>query len=260
GRIVRMEIATDITERKKIEETLKRAEQMKLVGEWAAGLAHEIKNSLAGIKISVEVLLAEVSASAEDKATVLQALDEIKRIELLLKSLLSFAKPPRLQLLPVNVNEIIQKTIDISLRQPVISPGKASKIDIVTDFDNNIPRTMADPLQLQQVFMNILLNSGEAIDDRGTVTVKTGYNAETNSLIVNISDNGTGLDEKIISRIFEPFFTTKSKGTGLGLAITKRIIEQHGGKISAENLPGGGTIFHIDLPVRKVEEERYYEH
>ena len=246
----------DITERKKIEETLKRAEQMKLVGEWAVGLTHEIKNSLAGIKISAEVLLEELSVSEEDKAIILKVVDEIKRIELLLKSLLSFAKPSKPQPLAVNVNEILDKTIDFSLKQPIRSSNTAAKIDIVKDFDGNIPNTMADPLQLQQVFTNIFLNSAEALRNGGTITVKTSYDAGAGAIKVEISDNGAGIDKKILNKIFDPFFTTKSKGTGLGLAITKRIVERHGGEISVGNRPGGGVIFHISLPVKQVEEEQ----
>ena len=246
----------DISERKRIEETLKKAEQMKLVGEWAVGLTHEIKNSLAGIKISVEVLLEELSVSEEDKAIILKVVDEIKRIELLLKSLLSFAKPSKLQPLAVNVNEILDKTIDFSLKQPIRSSNTAAKIDIVKDFDGNIPNTMADPLQLQQVFTNIFLNSAEALRNGGTITVKTSYDAGAGAIKVEISDNGAGIDEKILNKIFDPFFTTKSKGTGLGLAITKRIVERHGGEISVGNRPGGGVIFHISLPVKQVEEEQ----
>ena len=246
----------DVSERKKIEETLKRAEQMKLVGEWAVGLTHEIKNSLAGIKISAEVLLEELSVSEEDKAIILKVVDEIKRIELLLKSLLSFAKPSKPQPLAVNVNEILDKTIDFSLKQPIRSSNTAAKIDIVKDFDSNIPNTMADPLQLQQVFTNIFLNSAEALRDGGTITVKTSYDAGEGAIKVEISDNGSGIDKKILNKIFDPFFTTKSKGTGLGLAITKRIVERHGGEISVGNRPGGGVIFHISLPVKQVEEEQ----
>ncbi len=246
----------DISERKGIEETLKRAEQMKLVGEWAVGLTHEIKNSLAGIKISVEVLLEELSVSEEDKAIILKVVDEIKRIELLLKSLLSFAKPSKPQPLAVNVNEILDKTIDFSLKQAIRSSNTAAKIDIVKDFDSNIPNTMADPLQLQQVFTNIFLNSAEALRDGGTITIKTSYDAGAGAIKVEISDNGAGIDKKILNKIFDPFFTTKSKGTGLGLAITKRIVERHGGEISVGNRPGGGVIFHISLPVKQVEEEQ----
>ncbi|MBI5058138.1 MAG: PAS domain S-box protein [Nitrospirae bacterium] len=259
GRLVRMEIATDITERRKIDGALKKAEQMRLVGEWAAGLAHEIKNSLAGIKISVEVLMEELHASEEDRVTVLRAIDEIKRIDFLLKSLLGFAKPPRLRLQNMDVNELINKTIDFSLKQPVFSSNVTAIIDIVRDFGENIPHTMADPLQLQQAFMNILLNSGDALKGGGTITVKTSYDAGGDAVIIEMSDTGAGIDENILSKIFEPFFTTKSKGPGLGLTIARRIIEQHGGEISAGNTPAGGAAFRISLPVKKMEGERQHE-
>ncbi|MEW6599546.1 MAG: PAS domain S-box protein [Nitrospirota bacterium] len=249
GRIVRLEIANDITERKKIEETLKRAEQMKLVGEWAAGLAHEIKNSLAGIKISVEVLGAEANMPDEDKETIIRAVKEIKRIEMLLKSLLSFAKPPKLQLHAADVNEILEKTIDFSLKQSYLKP-EDMQIEVVKDLDKNIPRTLADTQQMQQVFTNLLLNARDAMKGGGILTARSYYNAQDNMIHIEISDTGEGVDEALLDKIFQPFVTTKSKGTGLGLAISKRIIEQHGGTISAGNKPGGGGIFYINLPVR----------
>jgi PAS domain S-box-containing protein len=249
GRIVRMEVANDVTERRKLEETLKRAEQMKLVGEWAAGLAHEIKNSLAGIKISVEVLGAEANMPEEDKETIFRAVEEIKRIEMLLKSLLSFAKPPKLQLSGTDINEIIDKTIDFSLKRSYMKTEE-TEIEIVKELDAGLPRTRADAQQLQQVFMNLLLNARDAMKDGGTLTAKSYYDAKEDAIQVEISDTGEGVDDMLLEKIFQPFITTKSKGTGLGLAISKRIIEQHGGSISAGNKPGGGVIFYISLPVK----------
>jgi len=249
GRIVRMEIATDITERKKLEETLKRAEQMKLVGEWAAGLAHEIKNSLAGIKISVEVLGSEADMPEEDKETVFRAVEEIKRIEMLLRSLLSFAKPPKLQLSAADINEILDKTIDFTLKQSYLIP-EGMEIEIIKRLDPDLPVIMADTQQMQQVFTNLLLNARDAMKDGGALTARTCFNAGEDAIHIEISDTGEGVDAMILDKIFQPFITTKSKGTGLGLAISKRIIEQHGGRISAANNPGGGVIFDITLPVR----------
>jgi len=249
GRLVRMEIATDISERKKLEETLKRAEQMRLVGEWAAGLAHEIKNSLAGIKISVEVLGSQADMPEEDRETIFRAVEEIRRIEMLLKSLLSFAKPPKLQLSVTDINEIIEKTIDFSLKQPYLKREETG-IDIVKELDAGLPRTMADTQQMQQVFMNLLLNARDAMKGGGTLTARSYHDAKEDTIHVEISDTGEGVDEAMLDRIFQPFVTTKSKGTGLGLAISKRIIEQHGGSISAANKPGGGSIFYMTLPVR----------
>ena len=244
----------DITDRKKMEETLRRAEQMRLVGEWAAGLAHEIKNSLAGIKISVEVLAEEQDLPEEDRMAILKAVDEVKRIEFLLKSLLNFAKPPELQFMTTDLNTVLDHTIDFAMKQLPPASKDAPRIIVRRDFDKNLPETMCDLLQIKQVFMNILLNARDAMPDGGTLNARTFYVQEDNTVHVEISDTGQGIKENFINKIFTPFFTTKSKGTGLGLAITKRIIDQHGGSVHAENRAGGGTVFKIMLPVRTPQE------
>jgi two-component system sensor histidine kinase AtoS len=246
-------IDRDVTESKSIEESLKRAEQMKLVGEWAAGLAHEIKNSLAGIKISVEVLTRVPNFPQNEMTSMYKVLDEIKRIEKLLKSLLKFAKPPKLQLLLTNVKEILENAIGYSIMQS--SENVENKINIVKEYGDSLPRVMVDRLQLRQVFMNILINAAEAMHNSGTITVHTEYNKEKEILVVDIADTGEGINESKLHNMFRPFFTTKSKGTGLGLAISRRIIEEHGGHIRAENREGGGAVFHIGLPVRKQKEQ-----
>jgi PAS domain S-box-containing protein len=245
----------DITDRKRMEENLRRAEQMRLVGEWAAGLAHEIKNSLAGIKISVEVLAEEQDLSEEDRTAVMKAIDEIKRIEFLLKSLLNFAKPPELCFMATNVNIVLDHTIDFSMKQLPPTANDISQITVQKDFDKSLPETMSDSLQLKQVFMNILLNARDAMPDGGTLNARTFYMKEENAIRVEISDTGKGISEQLINKIFSPFFTTKSKGTGLGLAISKRIINQHRGTIQVANRPGGGAMFIIVIPVMMAQGE-----
>lgn len=244
----------DISERKQIYEALRRAEQMKIVGEWSARLAHEIKNSLAGIKVSVEVLVEELSMPDEDKVLTLKAVEEIKRIEMLLKSLLNFAKPPKPHFMITDVNDIIDKTIAFSLKKHSFPSNISSKIHISKDFDRNLPKTMADSMQLQQVFLNLLFNASEAMQNGGELTAKTRYDVRTDAIEIEISDTGKGIDENTRSKIFQPFFTTKSKGTGLGLAISKQLVEQHGGDICFSSRPGRGTTFHISLPVKEVKE------
>ncbi len=256
GRIVRFEIASDITERVKMDKALKRAEQMKLVGEWAAGLAHEIKNALAGIKISIEVMAEEPALDEEDRDSVVKAVDEIKRIELLLKRMLNFAKPPELQLFVTNVNELLDNALNYSIRPASASEINAPEVSVVKDYDIHLPVTMADRLQLRQVFMNIIMNANEAMQNNGTLMLKTSYDAVTNNIFVEISDDGEGLEKEIIDKIFNPFFTTKSKGSGLGLAISKRIVELHGGDIYVENKSGGGVLFTIRIPMRGAAEEQ----
>jgi two-component system NtrC family sensor kinase len=131
--------------------------------------------------------------------------------------------------------------------------GAAQKVEVLKDYDDNLPDTMADPLQLRQVFMNIIMNANDAMGNSGTLTLKTSYDEATHSIFIEFSDSGEGLEKQIIDDIFKPFFTTKSKGSGLGLAISRRIIELHGGDISVENKPDRGALFSIKIPVETVE-------
>ncbi|GAB4388371.1 MAG: hypothetical protein Kow0025_07230 [Thermodesulfovibrionales bacterium] len=233
-----------------------RAEQMKMVGVMAAGLAHEIKNPLAGIKVSMEVLSESPALPEEDRAVILGVIDEIRRIETLMKSLLNFAKPPKPRLMTAYVNNVLDTTINFSLKYQASGQNGANGIVIVRDFDEKLPATVADPMQLQQVFLNLLLNARAAMGDDGTVTVATRHDKDENCIIITISDTGKGVDEAVMDKIFHPFFTTKSKGTGLGLAISKQLVEQHGGTITVCNNPGGGATFRICIPIRQeaVEE------
>lgn len=226
---------------------MQRVEQMTVVGQMATMLAHEIKNPLAGIKASMQILHEEPTLSEEDKVLLLQVIDEVKRIELLIKSLLNFARPPKPQFMAVNVNNILDQTINVSFRYP-------NGITVVRDFVSDLPATMADATQLQQIFLNLLLNATEAMPDGGIITVKTSNGALPDSFCVEISDTGKGIDEGIRDKIFQPFFTTKPKGTGLGLAITKQFIEQHGGSISISRNSNQGTTFRVTLPIKKDTE------
>jgi len=249
-------VIRDISERKQVEKALQRTEQLKMVGEWAASLAHEIKNPLAGIKGSVEALLQEPNISDEDRSLVARAVDEIKRIELLLKSLLNFAKPPQLQLMPTDLNDLLEKTISFSLKHPLLSAKSSAAIKVLRDFEHGLPETMADPMQLQQVFLNLLLNAIEAMPDGGALTVKTSYNHSSNSIDIAIADTGKGIGPQMLDRIFQPFFTSKRKGTGLGLAITRRLVEEHGGKIDVESTPERGTVFNVSLQALQNKKEQ----
>jgi PAS domain S-box-containing protein len=248
-------VIRDISESKRVEKALQRTEQLKMVGEWAASLAHEIKNPLAGIKGSVEALLQAPNISNEDRSLVARAVDEIKRIELLLKSLLNFAKPPQLQLMPTDLNDLLDKTLSFSLKHPLLSSNSSVAIKVLRDFEHGIPETMADPMQLQQVFLNLLLNAIEAMPDGGALAVKTSHNRSSNSIDIAIADTGKGIGPETLDRIFQPFFTSKRKGTGLGLAITRRLVEEHGGTIHVESTPERGTVFNVSLQaLPKIEE------
>jgi PAS domain S-box-containing protein len=239
----------DITERTHIEETLQWAEQLNVVAQLTKGLAEDIKNSLAGIRASIEVLAKEHQFSAEDSAIKSDAINEIDRIKQTLNSFLSFTRPPKSELMSVNMNDILDMTISFSMTHPYVSYSPPSKITFARDFDKKVPDVMADPYQLQQIFLNLIFNSFDAMPDGGTITVATHYIDDLNYIQITISDTGRGIDEKVKDKIFQPFCSTKPKGTGLGLAITRRILDQHGGEICVGSNPGGGAVFYISYPV-----------
>ena len=249
-------IDRDITERKQAEETLQRTEQLKVAGELATGLAHEIKNPLAGIKASIEVLSTVPYLPEDDRGILVQVIGEIKRIESLIKGLLNFARPSRPRFDETDVNAVLDAVAYLVLQSPSRVPGMSRGITIVKDFDRHLPVITADPMQLKQVFMNLLLNAVDAMQDGGILVMKTRFDTATQAVWVEITNTGRELDTAVIDKIFQPFFTTKPKGTGLGLAISKRLIEEHGGKIGVARNPGGGAIFNISLPV--IQSERVH--
>jgi signal transduction histidine kinase len=181
--------------------------------------------------------------------------EQVGRLEALMKGFLNFAKPPKPQWERVSINEVLETTIDFYLVSHRSSFHAFGGIDIRKNMDEGLPRTMADPMQLQQVFLNLFLNAGDAMPNGGTLAVRTLYDASGDSIRIDIKDTGTGIDPEIPGRIFSPFLTTKSKGTGLGLAICRQMIGQHGGSIGAENDHAGGALIRIILPVKRGEEE-----
>ncbi len=231
---------------------MQRAEQMTTFGQMAAGLVHEIKNPLAGIKAAIELMAEETTLSAENKDILSKVISEVRRIESLMKSLLDFARPPKPQFMQVNLNHVLEGTLDFLIHQPTISQSKKPPIAIIQDLDAHLPEIVADPQQLRQIFINLLLNAHESMANEGTITVKTCHDSYR-AIEISISDTGKGINKEILEKLFQPFFTTKPKGTGLGLAISKQLIEQHGGTISAENNPDGGATFRIKIPVAQPE-------
>lgn len=228
---------------------MQRAEQMTIVGEMAAGLVHEIKNPLAGIKGAMQFLQEAAHITGEERAILIQAIHEVQRVEVLLKNVLDFAKPPKPHLITVNINDILEATVDASKPYASLAPDLSKAIQVVKRLDPHLPMVMADPLEIQQVFLNLMMNAMQAMPTGGTLTVATFENALAGKIQIEIADTGVGISDEIKEKIFQPFFTTKNKGTGLGLAISKQFIEIHGGAITAGKNPAGGTIFRIVLPI-----------
>lgn len=230
------------------------AEQVVVLGELAGGLAHEMRNPIAGMKGSLEVLCSKPSVAEDEKDILLKVIGQLERIEFLVRSLLNFAQPPKPVFLQVDMNDLLNLTIALAERHPLFLSNPSRVITILKNLDPRLPKIMADPIQLQQVFMNLLLNAGDAMPGGGTLTVQTSLIQEESPLLrIRIADTGKGIDDSILNKIFLPFFTTKPKGTGLGLAITKRLVEQHGGSIYVTNNPEGGASFTIDLPIKSED-------
>ena len=236
---------------KKQMQEMQRTEQLRVCGEMAAGLAHEIRNPLAGMKISIEVLLSELNLEQRDREVLLKVVEQIRNIELLMKNLLNYARPVAAQPVSFDVNKILEKTIYFIEKHPSFVSGGPRK-QVIKELDDQLPEIAGDPQQLQQVFLNLLLNAAEAIGEGGKITVKTGIDEQAKTIAVSIMDTGSGIAAELQEKIFQPFFTTKGKGTGLGLAVSKRIVEEHGGNIKVANNIDGGVTFTITLPVKKT--------
>lgn len=239
----------DISARRKAEEKLLRAEHLRMCGEFAAGMAHEIKNPLACMKFAIQVLSEQSTLPEKDHDLLLKIVYEIDRIEGLMKHMLNFTRPPKPQMIVMDISKVLDATISFSQKHPSFSQRGDSNVEIVTDAGSDIPLIMADPMQMQQIFLNLLINGAEAITGKGKIVVKSEYVRAEEKVQITFSDSGHGFEEGMLEKIFDPFFTTKSKGAGMGLAIVKRLVEQHEGSISVPKTNGSEAAFVISLPV-----------
>ena len=172
-----------------------------------------------------------------------------------MKNLLNYARPVAAQPAIVNVNKILEKTAYFIEKHPSFVSGDPRK-QIIKELDDNLPEIVGDPQQLQQVFLNLLLNAADAVPEGGKITIKTSHDKEGKTIAIRVQDTGKGIPAELKERIFQPFFTTKGrgKGTGLGLAVSKRIVEEHGGSIDVARNEAGGASFKIVLPVKAEDQ------
>jgi signal transduction histidine kinase len=228
-------------------EQMKRADRLASIGEMAAGIAHEIKNPLAGIAGVIQVFKADLAVGDQKRMVLDEVLSQVERMDKAVKNLLSFARPPEPRMTLVDINELIGKLLDF------LEPQFA-KNGIVTErkLSPGLPWLTLDPDLMQQALINIELNAIQAMPEGGTFTVETKSSLPAGenpgSVEIVFSDSGKGISQDNLNRIFNPFFTTRQQGTGLGLSITQRIIEQHGGEINVVSAPGKGTRFTVVFP------------
>jgi PAS domain S-box-containing protein len=242
GRVASLQ---DMTQIYKMQEEILRIDRLAYLGEFSSTLAHEIRNPLAGIKTTAQALSEELGEGDSKREYIDRIIKEIDRLNDLLRTFFSFAKPRQLDLVPCHIEDIIQEV-------KVLLAKEAERMRVVFKevYDDNLPSVSIDTNQMQQVFMNLFLNAFEAMPEGGKLTVEIDRsNTQEGWLQVKVRDTGKGIATEHLTKIFDPFFTTKSKGLGLGLAITHKIMEGHGGTIGIESAPGKGSAFILSLPV-----------
>ena len=222
---------------------MEKAEHLASIGELAAGLAHEIKNPIAGMKGALEIINQKTDASDPQKEIFTEILLQIEKIHKIIEDLLSYAKPKEISYNLVNPNECIKNAI-------ILAKPQINNKDVHFHFQGIENNTLArmDSNKIQEVMLNLMLNSISAIKEKGHINL-TLQKRSKKVLEIIFSDDGAGIKKEHISQIFNPFFTTKIRGTGLGLSICKKIIEAHKGSIKVEGIEGNGTTFFIQLPV-----------
>ncbi|MDA8155357.1 MAG: ATP-binding protein [Actinomycetota bacterium] len=226
-------------------DTMKRMEKMASLGELAAAIAHEIKNPLAGISGAIQVFVEDIKENDPRREIIKEILSEIDRLDQSIKNLLNFANPPALITIKTDIIPVIERA-----RKLVAKQAESQGVSIIMPYENpEVQPVEVDPEQMQQVFLNVMLNALHSMPSGGMLTVNV-YPGEDKNIEITISDTGAGIPPEAVESIFKPFFTTKRSGTGLGLAISKGIVEKHGGYISAESQPGLGSTFHVILPLR----------
>lgn len=224
-----------------MEASLKRVEKMAYMGEMAAGLAHEIKNPLASLVGSIQMLKEDLRYDADHERLMEIILRETDRLSTLVNDFLFFARPPAGKPERVKLNKTINEVTDLFEKDPTHSKKFRLQKDLLVDI-----WVLIDPTHLSQVLWNLLLNAAEAIADDGCIEIKTL--AIKNSFVqIQVRDNGCGMQPDVAQSIFDPFYTTKPEGTGLGLSIVHRILESYSSRLDVDTEPGKGTIFSFTL-------------
>ena len=236
-------------EREELRHRLTQSEKLAALGQFVAGIAHELNNPLQGVLGHLELLRATGAFPRQLRREVQTIYREADRAAKIVRNLLVFAGSRRLERRAVSLNAMVQKVVALRL-----AACRALDIEVVRHYDEKLPRVQSDPLLLHQVFLNIVMNAEQAIAATGRhgrieITTRTAGNR----IVATVRDSGDGIPPDALSRIFEPFYTTKDvgKGTGLGLAIAYGIVQEHGGHIAAANHPDGGAMFTVELPANR---------
>jgi two-component system, NtrC family, sensor kinase len=239
-------------EREELRKRLTQSEKLAALGQFVAGIAHELNNPLQGVLGHLELLRVTGAFPKQLRKEVQTIYREADRAAEIVRNLLVFAGSRRVARRAVSLNAVLQKVL--ALRA---SACRAAGIELVRHYDEKLPRVQSDPMLLHQVFLNMIMNAEHAIASTGgggRIDVTTVAAPARQMIVATIRDTGCGFAPDVLSRIFEPFYTTKEvgKGTGLGLAIAYGIVQDHGGQIVAANHPDGGAVLSVELPMKPL--------
>jgi len=221
-----------------------RAQHLATIGELAAGLAHEIRNPLAGIAGVVDIMGRELPASSPSRTVMGEVQREILHIQAILNDLLSYARPRPPDIHPANLNTTVEQAILLSRQQVRTKP-----IQVLFEPNAAIALVEHDPALIQQVVLNLVLNGIQAIAGKGEVRV--ALIPDGTAVVIQVTDTGRGISPDALAKIFKPFFTTRSEGTGLGLSLAAGIVHAHGGRMDVSSTPGKGAQFKVWLPTQR---------
>ncbi len=221
-----------------------KVDKMSSLGRMAAGIAHEINNPLTGILLYSSNLFKKVKEPCQLKDGLEIIMNETQRCKTTIQGLLDFSREKKLEKVMANINKIINKALALMENE-----FHLKRINVIRDLDCDIIEFLLDDNQIEQVFINLLLNSVHAIDEKGTIYIRSRMEAKKNRVVVELEDNGCGIPKDKLKRIFEPFYTTKSTGTGLGLSVSYGIVKNHKGSIKIFSEPGTGTIISMAFPI-----------
>ncbi len=236
----------DITDKVAMQEQLRKSETLHVIGELAAGIAHEIRNPMTALKGFIQLL--EGSIKNEHAMYYQVITTELERIDSIINEFLLLAKPQVIRFQEKDINQIMQETIDLLQAHAVLH-----NVQFVTSLEGDLPSIFCEPNQLKKVFINLIKNAIEVMPNGGSISVIV-KKMKDHQIYISIQDEGMGISKEKMKKLGEPFYTTKERGTGLGLMVSYKIIEEHKGTIRIESEEGKGTVFHILLPLNPHHE------
>jgi two-component system, NtrC family, sensor kinase len=248
GRLGRLVLVDDITQRMQLEEQLVQTEKLTSLGLLAAGVAHEVNTPLAVISNYIQMLARQLPESDPRHKLTEKIVKQTFRASEIVNNLLSFSRTGGAGFKEVNLNQVIEETLVL-----VAHPFRVSSVQVIKNLEGDLPSVLGSSNRLQQVFLNLFLNAKDAMPSGGMLEVRS--TANNGSVEIEVADTGTGIPRDNLARVFDPFFTTKAtgRGTGLGLSVSYGIIKEHAGKIEVRSTPGKGTSFRLEFPaVRKA--------